>query len=153
MRLAGRFLIRLCDLVRASSGRNGLIFRLPGRGGCLGGPSTTWGGPGRPAGHTAARSGGARVRFPWPAVAHVRVGWATSRLSCGTILRGCARGLPPTRARVFFRRRNGWKTFYADLSSSLWQDDTDQNLLRPLRGEVAAYVRGTGPIRGFSLRP
>jgi hypothetical protein len=85
----GRFLIRLCDLVRASSGRNGLISRLPGRGGCLGGPSTKWGGPGRPAGHTAARSGGARVRFPWPAAAHVRFGWATSRLSGGTILREC----------------------------------------------------------------
>jgi hypothetical protein len=69
--LGGRFLIRLCDLMRASSGRNGLICRLPGRGWCLGRPSTKWGGPGRPAGHTAARSGGARVRFPWPAVAHV----------------------------------------------------------------------------------
>jgi hypothetical protein len=33
----------------------GRFFRLPGRGGggCLGGPSTTWGGRGRPAGHTA----------------------------------------------------------------------------------------------------
>jgi hypothetical protein len=40
----GLFLIRLCDLVRASSGRNGLICRPPGRGGCLGGPSTMWGG-------------------------------------------------------------------------------------------------------------
>jgi hypothetical protein len=92
----GRFLIRPCDLVRASRGRNGLICRLPGRGGCLGRPSTKWGGPGRPAGHTAARCGGARVRFPWPVVAHVRFGWATSCRSGGTILRGCARGLPPT---------------------------------------------------------
>jgi hypothetical protein len=33
------------------------------------------------AGHTAARSGGVRVRFPWPAVAHVHFGWATSRRS------------------------------------------------------------------------
>jgi hypothetical protein len=89
----GRFMVMLCDLVRASSGRNELISHLPGRGGCLGGPSNKWGGQGRPAGHTAARSGGARVRFPWPAVAHVRFGWATSRRSGGTILRGCARGL------------------------------------------------------------
>jgi hypothetical protein len=28
--LCGRFVIKLCDLVRASSGRNGLIWRLPG---------------------------------------------------------------------------------------------------------------------------
>jgi hypothetical protein len=68
----GRLLIRLCDLVRASSGRNGLICRLPGRGGCLGGPPIKWGGPWRPAGHTEACSGGARVHFPWPAAAYVR---------------------------------------------------------------------------------
>jgi hypothetical protein len=41
------------DLVGASSGRNGLICRLTGRGGCLGEPSTKRGGMARPAGHTA----------------------------------------------------------------------------------------------------
>jgi hypothetical protein len=53
--------------VRASSGRNGLICRLPGRGGCLGrGPSTKWqvGWSGEAAGHTAARSGAGGARVP-----------------------------------------------------------------------------------------
>jgi hypothetical protein len=36
----GRFLIRLCDLVGAPRGRSGPFFRLPGRGGHLGGPAT-----------------------------------------------------------------------------------------------------------------
>jgi hypothetical protein len=146
----GRFLIRLCDLVRASSGRNGLICRLPGRGGCLGGPSTKWGGPGRPAGHTAVRSGGARVRFPWPAVAHVRLGWATSRLSGGTILRGCARGLsPPGPAHPFDARQPRRPYFFATLKQS-WQEDTDQKFASAASRQVGAYVRGTELIRGFS---
>jgi hypothetical protein len=51
---AGRFLIRLCDLVGAPRGRSGPYFRLPGRGGHLGGPATKWGGRGRPAGHRLA---------------------------------------------------------------------------------------------------
>ena len=46
----GGFLVRFLVLVGASRGRTGPFFRLPGRGGCLGGPSTKWGGPGRPAG-------------------------------------------------------------------------------------------------------
>ena len=50
---AGRFLIRLCDLVGAPRGRSGPFFCLPGRGGHLGGPTTKWGGWGRPAGHAA----------------------------------------------------------------------------------------------------
>jgi hypothetical protein len=59
-----------------------------------------------------ASSRAARVRVPWPAVAHVRFGWPTSRLSGGTILRGCARGLPPTRARAPVRNRTATKTFF-----------------------------------------
>jgi hypothetical protein len=54
--LYGRYLVRLCDLVWAPSGRNGLFCRLPGRGGCLGGPTTKWGGQGRPAGHAPSCS-------------------------------------------------------------------------------------------------
>jgi hypothetical protein len=46
-------LVRLRDLVGAPRGRIGLFFRLPGRGGHLGGPATKWGGRGRPAGHAA----------------------------------------------------------------------------------------------------
>ena len=51
-------------MVWAPIGRNGLFCRLPGRGGCLGGPTTKWGGQGRPAGHTAVPSAARRVRFP-----------------------------------------------------------------------------------------
>ena len=50
----GGFLVRFLVLVGASRGRTGPFFRLPGRGGCLGGPPTKWGGRGRPAGHMAA---------------------------------------------------------------------------------------------------
>jgi hypothetical protein len=49
----GRNLVRLRDLVGAPRGRTGLFFRLPGRGGHLGGPATKWGGRGRPAVHAA----------------------------------------------------------------------------------------------------
>ena len=140
--------------MRAPSGRNGLISRLPGRGGCLGGTSSKWGGQGRPAGHTAARSGGARVRFPWPAVAHVRFGWATSRLSGGTILRGCARGLPPTRAHAPVRCRTVGKWHKRDLGKAeIGQMISIRNLLLAALRQVAAYVRGTQLIWGFGLRP
>jgi hypothetical protein len=60
--LGGRFLIRLCDLVWAPSGLNGQFCRLPGRGGCLGGPATKWGGRGRPAGHMAVPPAAPHVR-------------------------------------------------------------------------------------------
>ena len=126
----------------------------PGRGGCLGGPSTKWGGPGGPAGHTAARSGGVRVRFPWPAVAHVRFGWATSRRSGGTILRGSARGLSPTRARDLVRCRNGWKWHKSDLGKAeIGKMISIRNLPLAALRQVAAYVRGTQLIWGFGLRP
>jgi hypothetical protein len=64
----GRYLVRLCDLMWAPSGRNGLFCRLPGRGGCLGGATTKWGGQGRPAGQLTRRCHrrpGAYVP-PWP---------------------------------------------------------------------------------------
>jgi hypothetical protein len=52
----GVFLVRILVLVGASRGRTGPFFRLPGRGGCLGGTtSTKWGGPGRPAKRCQAR--------------------------------------------------------------------------------------------------
>jgi hypothetical protein len=51
--LRGLNLVRLRDLVGAPRGRIGLFFRVPGRGGHLGGPATKWGGRGRPAGHAA----------------------------------------------------------------------------------------------------
>jgi hypothetical protein len=49
----GRFLIRLCDLVGAPRGRSVPFFCFPSRGGHMGGPTTKWGGRGRPAGHMA----------------------------------------------------------------------------------------------------
>jgi hypothetical protein len=56
----GRYLVRPCDLVWACGGRNGLFCRLPGRGGCLGGPTTKWGGQGGERGpRDTRRSGGA----------------------------------------------------------------------------------------------
>jgi hypothetical protein len=55
-----------------------------------GGSSTWWGGRRMSTGHMAARSGGARMRFSWPAFAHV--------LS--------ARGwLPLSRRRLFTRQQ------------------------------------------------
>jgi hypothetical protein len=42
----------------------GCFFRLPGRGGHLGGPATKWGGRGRPAGHAAVPP--AVPRWPLP---------------------------------------------------------------------------------------
>jgi hypothetical protein len=90
-----------------------------------------------------ARSGGARVRFPWPALAHVRFGWATSRLSGGTILRGCARGLSPTRARAhpLNAGQSQGPYFLATLKQS-WQEDTDQKFAPAASRQVGAYVRG-----------
>jgi hypothetical protein len=61
---SGRFLIRPCDLVGAPMGRTGLFFCLPGRGGHLGGPTTKWGGRGRPSGHAAVPP--AVRRWPLP---------------------------------------------------------------------------------------
>jgi hypothetical protein len=55
---SGVFLVRFLVLVGASRGRTGPFLRLPGRGGCLGGPPTKWGGRGRPAGHMAVPKAG-----------------------------------------------------------------------------------------------
>jgi hypothetical protein len=60
----GRYLVRLCDLVGAPRGRPGPFFRFTGRGGHLGGPTTKWGGRGRPAGHAAVPP--AVPRWPLP---------------------------------------------------------------------------------------
>jgi hypothetical protein len=65
-RHCGRNLVRLRDLVEAPRGRTGLFFRLPGRGGHLGGAATKWGGRGRaPAGQHArgGASSGAALTF------------------------------------------------------------------------------------------
>ena len=59
--LHGRFLSRLCDLVGAPRGRPGPFFRLPGRGGHMGGPATKWGGPG--SGSRGGAPGGAALTF------------------------------------------------------------------------------------------
>jgi hypothetical protein len=55
---SGGFLVRLCDLVGAPRGRNGLFFCLPGRGVHLGGASSKWGGRVRPVGHAAGGAPG-----------------------------------------------------------------------------------------------
>jgi hypothetical protein len=47
------FLVRILVLVGVSRGSTEPFFRVPGRGGPLGGPATKWGGRGRPAGHAA----------------------------------------------------------------------------------------------------
>ena len=62
--LNGRFLIGLCDLVGAPRGHLWQFFCFPGRVGHMGGPSTKWGGRGRPAGHMAMPPAVPRVRFP-----------------------------------------------------------------------------------------
>ena len=152
LRLFGRFLIRLCDLVRAPSGRNGLISRLPGRGGCLGGTSNKWGGQGRPAGHTVARSGGAGVRFPWPAVAHVRFGWATSRRSGGIILRGCARGLSPTEPALFLDAGTAGTPFIATSQKQSWQDETDQKFASAASRRGRRLCARYGAYKGLQSR-
>ena len=51
--LFGGFLVRILVLVGVSRGSAEPFFRVPGRGGHLGGPATKWGGRGRPAGHAA----------------------------------------------------------------------------------------------------
>ena len=51
---------------------------------------------------------------------------------------------PPGMPATWFNAGTAGTPFIATLSSGLWQEDTDQNLLLPLRGEVGAYVRGTG---------
>jgi hypothetical protein len=63
----GGFLVRILVLVGAAPsarGRTGPFFRLPGRGGHLGGPATKWGGRWRPAGHAAVPP--AVRRWPLP---------------------------------------------------------------------------------------
>ena len=46
-------MVRILVLVGVSRGSAEPFFRVPGRGGHLGGPATKWGGRGRPAGHAA----------------------------------------------------------------------------------------------------
>ena len=60
----GGFLVRILVLVGVSRGSAEPFFRVPGRGGHLGGPATKWGGRGRPAGHAAVPPAVPRVRFP-----------------------------------------------------------------------------------------
>jgi hypothetical protein len=51
-------------LALGSRGRTGPFFRLPGRGGCLGGPSTKWGGLGEARGPHGGATGSAALTFP-----------------------------------------------------------------------------------------
>ena len=65
----------------------------------------------------------------------------------GDVLGDC----PPPGPALFLDAGTAGTPFIATSQSNPGKMKPIRNLLRPLRGEVAAYVRGTGLIRGFSL--
>jgi hypothetical protein len=85
----------------------------------------------------AARSGGARTRtFPWPAVEHVRFGWATSRRSGGTILRVVLGDYPHQSPRTRSMSERLEDLIFLPLQSNLGKRMLIRNLLLPLRGRL-----------------
>jgi hypothetical protein len=156
---AGCFLIRLCDLVRASSGRNGLICCLPGRGGGVSG------GDHPPSG--VVRGGPRVTRRPVLAVrAYVSPGppWRTYVLVgrrpavpvvpyFGDVLGDYP---PPGPATWFDAGTAGRPSFLATLLTlkQSWQEDTDQKFASAASRQVGACVPGIRSLYGASvLRP
>jgi hypothetical protein len=88
--------------VGAARGRSGPFFRLPGRGGHLGGPATKWGGRGRPAGRgpRGGATGGAALTFaPGRAAGAVFSRGVPSDI-CGWIEPAGSAGLGPTKFKM-----------------------------------------------------